>query len=356
MTLIIYKNKVAFLSLFLFLLLIAALTPYFLPERFFYDADTIVTDPYNEAGFIGSYPLSMLFYKVTKLRGVHYSLVAILQFPILFFILYKIGIPRNFYAITIKNGVVYLAMLMMAVFIAMPSKEFLTFIYVSVIVFLFQSRLPYWLSLSLSFLLMVLFGAFFRPYFILIPIIAIGMFLLSYIKLKNKNVVVVSYGLLIAVFLSLSYGLIKGEYFSASTREGINDTRINAEASNSLIISPVDTDTWYGETVGIIYGFFSVNLPINGLKHILLPQIVAFIIWQLLLFWILIVRFSWCLKERKKYKYELWVLLIIFAYFIVQGVFEPDLGSAVRHKIGMFPLIYYALYYDDFRKKIPQPV
>jgi hypothetical protein len=64
------------------------------------------------------------------------------------------------------------------------------------------------------------------------------------------------------------------------------------------------------------------------------------------------VRFAKCLKERIWYSKELLVLLVIFSFFIVQGMFEPDLGTAVRHKIGIFPLIYFALYYESFRKEL----
>ena len=41
---------------------------------------------------------------------------------------------------------------------------------------------------------------------------------------------------------------------------------------------------------------------------------------------------------------------------MVQGVFEPDLGTSIRHKIGFLPLIYFALYYDRFieREKLPK--
>jgi hypothetical protein len=52
-------------------------------------------------------------------------------------------------------------------------------------------------------------------------------------------------------------------------------------------------------------------------------------------------------KNRKQYQFELWTLLILFAFFIVQGIFEPDLGTSIRHKIGLFSLIYFALYYED---------
>jgi hypothetical protein len=33
----------------------------------------------------------------------------------------------------------------------------------------------------------------------------------------------------------------------------------------------IKPDTWYGEAVGIMG--FTVNVPINGLKHLLSPQI-----------------------------------------------------------------------------------
>ena len=120
-----------------------------------------------------------------------------------------------------------------------------------------------------------------------------------------------------------------------------------------MIVSPIETDTWYGETIGVVNGFIAVNIPVvEGLKHILSPQIIAFIVWQLFLFYILLKRFSWCISDRDNNQMQLWAILIIFSYFIIQGLFEPDLGSAIRHKMGFFPLIYFALYYEHFRKEL----
>jgi len=111
---------------------------------------------------------------------------------------------------------------------------------------------------------------------------------------------------------------------------------VHSADANSMISSLVKPETWYGETIGILYGFVSINIPVNGLKHLLSPQIIAFVIWDIFLFCILLVFFSGCLKNRKKYKYELWILLISFSYFIVQGIFKSDLGTAIRHKMGVF--------------------
>lgn len=348
------KNSTAtFIMLFIANLIVAVSAFYILPKRFFYDSAIIAFDRGNEIGFLGSYPLTILFYKVTGLRYLPFPLIALIQYPILAFLLYKIGVPSNFDKINVKNILVYLGLFMMAIFMSMPSKEFITFLYLTLIVFIYMDRsISFWKSIVLSMFLLALFGALYRPYFLLMPIIAFAMYGVSFIKFKNKTLVTIFYGLLITIFMSLSYGILKGHYFSESSREVVNATRVNISDANSMIVSPVKPDTWYGEMIGILYGFFTVNIPINGLKHLLSPQIIAFVIWELFLFYILLVRFSSCLKNREKYKYELWILLILFSYFIVQGVFEPDLGTAIRHKIGVFPLIYYALYYEHFRKEL----
>lgn len=347
------KSTVAFLLIAMANLVVAFAAFFVLPPKFFYDAVIIAFDKGNEIGYFGSYPLTILFYKITGLRYLPFPIIALIQFPILMYALYKIGVPENFEKVNIKNILVYLGIFMIAIFISMPSKEFITFLYVTPIVFICMSKqFSFKKKILMSFLLLMVFGALYRPYFALIPIVGFGMYLISFINFKNKTVSTIFYGLLIAVFLSLSYGVLKGQYFSEISREVVNTTRIGSGDANSMIVSPVKPDTWYGEIIAVFYGFFTVNVPVNGLKHILSPQIIVFVIWQLLLFYILLVRFSKCLKERKKYPNELFALLILFSFFILQGVFEPDLGSAIKHKIGIFPLIYFALYYEHFRKEL----
>jgi hypothetical protein len=353
MQILIKRSTATFIVLFILNLAVTVLAFYVLPKRFFYDAVTIAFDKGNEIGFMGSYPLTILFYKITGLRYLPFPIVGLIQFPILMYVLHKIGIPIDFEKLNIKNILVYLGILMIAIFMSMPSKEFITYLFVSLVVFVFlNEKVSFRTSLFFSLFLLAVFGIFYRPYFFLIPIIAVVMYGASLVNFKNKTLTVIFYGLIIAIFLSLCYGVVSGHYFSEISREVVNSSRLGSADANSSIISPIKPDTWYGETVGIVYGFFSVNLPLNGFKYIFSPQILLFVIWQLFLFYILLVRFSRCIEARDKNKNELWILLILFAFFIVQGVFEPDLGSAVRHKIGVFPLIYYALYYDHFRKKL----
>jgi hypothetical protein len=340
------------MALFGINVLISAFAFLFLPKRYFNDTIIIVFDKLHEIGWVGSYPFTIMFYSITKLKYLPFFIIALIQFPICVYLLYKIGIPSNFHKITVKNILVYISFFLMAIFLSMPSKEFINFMYISLIPFVFLKT--NWTTLKKVIVVMVLllfFGSFFRTYYLLIPIISIGMYFITKVNFKNKAITSIFYGITIIIFLSIAHGLVKGKHLSESNREVFNAER--TKDNNSAIVSPISTKTWYGETVGIIYGFFEINIPIiEGFKHILSPQIISFIIWQLFLFYILLVRLARCLKEKKNNKDELWILLIVFSYFIVQGLFEPDLGSAVRHKIGVFPIIYFVLYYDYFRKNI----
>lgn len=353
---VIKKNKAVFVGLFFGVLIIALLTPFILPARYFNDTVIIVFDKHHEIGWFGSYPFAIMFYKLTGLRNLPFFVIALIQFPIVTYILYKIGVPSNFHKLNVKNGLVYVAFLLTGIYMSMPTKEFITFLMFCTIPFIFQSDKKPRFKIILALILTACFS-FFRPYYILLPIFAIAMYVVSYIKFQNKTFSTIFYGLLIAIFLSFSHGVIRGEYISKLTRENYVINNSNKNNINTAIVSPISQDTWYGEAFGIVYGFMAVNVPIaEAVKHVLSPQVLAFVIWQLLIFYILFVRFSRCLKNRKRYQFELWTLLILFAYFIVQGIFEPDLGTSIRHKIGLFPLIYFALYYENFRKDIQQSI
>jgi hypothetical protein len=352
MALHVKKNNFTFFSLFLINLFISVFALYILPDRFFNDTKIIVFDKWNEIGFFGSYPFTILFYKVTLLKHLPFPLIALIQYPLLVYILYKLGVPVNFHKINVKNILVYIAFSMMALFVSMPSKEFITFLFVSLVPYIYNKQnLSPRKKIIYALLIFLIFGSFFRQYYLIIPILAVGMYIVTLIKFKEKTFKTVFYGLIIALFLSFSHDIVKGEYLSKATREDYTTEQKVKLKINSVIESPISQETWYGESVGIFYGFFAVNIPlIEGLKHLFSPQIIAFILWQLLMFYILLKRLSWCIQNKEEKQFELWSLLILFSYFIVQGIFEPDLGTSTRHKIGFFPLIYYVLYYDYIRK------
>ena len=348
------RSQAAFLIIAILTVVLGVLAIYYLPERFFYDGETIINDYDNEKGFIGSYPVTMSFYEYTGLGNLPVPLVALIQLTILLWVIYKIGLPDKFARLNLRNILAYSMILMMAFYISMPSKEFLTFLFIALIVRIFQKRdLSITAGIGLVFLMLILFGIWYRPYYVILPLLTLMIYFASQIKIKQQVWAACITGFVVMIFISISYGFLKGEFISESTRESLNAERLGELATNSVINSPVKPDTWYGESFSILYGFISVNLPVNGLRHLLKPQILIFVVWQLILSIYLLVLFKNALKNRLKNSYEIWAFSLVFSYFILQGVFEPDLGSAVKHKIGILPLLYFTLYYDYFRKNIP---
>jgi hypothetical protein len=229
MSFIIKKNTATFLLLFGLNLGLAFAASFFLPPKFFYDAAIIAYDKGNEIGYFGSYPLTILFYKITGLRYLPFAVIALIQFPILILILYKIGIPSTFEKITIKNVLVYFSFSIIAIFISMPSKEFLTFLYFSLIVFLFQKKIfNFKTNLLIALLLFVFFGALYRPYFVLLPLVAMSMYCISCVKIQNRTFATLCYGIGVMILLSLSYGVVQGKFLSEQTREFLNLARLNS--------------------------------------------------------------------------------------------------------------------------------
>lgn len=328
----------------------------FLPERFMYDAHIIIDRAHLEKGWIGSYPFTMMFYDSTGLSKWSFPAIALVQLPVVFFLMSRLKIPDHFYRLNLKNLIIWLGLLMYGVYVGFPSKEFITALYIYLVCMVLITPISLVKKILFSSLMLVFFGWFYRQYFILVPVLALVIYGMSFIRLKNRVLSLIVVGLITASFMSLSYGVLKGEFMSQSSREVLNKRRLKEGDANAatMIVSPVETDQFHGEVVGIVYGFFTVNLPISGLRFLLKPHVLAFVVWQLALFLYLLYIYHIILRDRKTYAHQQWVFHLLFAYFIIQGVFEPDLGSAVKHKLGVFPLIWLAMYYNKGLIKTPK--
>ncbi|MFV0237928.1 MAG: hypothetical protein ACK5HU_05295 [Flavobacteriales bacterium] len=348
---VIKKNTLIFYMICFLGLIIATLGSFVLPVRFFSDANLIINDPNNEIGLLGSYPLTIYFYNITYLNKLPTFFIGFIQFSFVIYFLIRLGIPSNFNLFTkTKNIITYLFILITAVYLCMPTKEFLTLLLILPIVFIIKNRV---FSLNKTilffFLWLIIIGIFFRPYFILISLMIIFFYFMSKMNLKKASLYHLAIGFLFVIFISFSYHIYENQYLSHKTRTEVNKDRINRNDASSIIIPPFETTTWYGEVTSIIYGFFSVNFPMNGLKHYNKPQILFFVFWQVLLLIIIFYRYNFITEKHKSY--ETWLFYFIISYFLIQGVFEPDLGSAVKHKAGIFLIIYYFLYYDQIKSK-----
>lgn len=346
-------GKEFFILLCLLSIIFGAVSYYILPEKFFFDARLIVEDPFKERSFFGgSFPLTMSVYHYSGLSFLPYSIVAVIQLAIVFYCLNKIALPKDFNVFKIRNLFIYVSFFLCAIFIGQPSKEFISFLLMMVIVGVLQDEKTSFERKIIYIALLLFASSVFRPYLLIIPFLLVSMLFFSRLKIReNKPVWILIFCFSLLLVLSVVFKVIKGDYLSEYARERINDLRVNDLYANTIIVSPLRPTSFFGEVVSIFYGNFSVNFPINALRFYYKPQIIFFVLWQIVLFVIFFQRLRQYLVDIKKYKVELVVALLLLSFFALQGVFEPDLGSAIRHKIGIFPLIYYMIYDESICKR-----
>ena len=342
------KNQTLFVTIAFISIVLGVFAHQLLPEKYYYDAVLIAIDPYNQKGFINSYPVAMMFYDIFFLNKLSYPILAIFQLLIIFYCFYRLSIPKNFTRLYLSNILIWSALIALSIYISMPSKEFINILFIFLIAFILKSiQLRQKIKITIILVLFVLFGLWYRIYFIMIPVLAVTSFMVFRLKIRKKIIVSIFVSVLAAIFMSVSYAVVSGEYMSESTREELNEKRKGRQDSQTLILSPVKTNSPIGEAVGIMYGYVTVSLPFESLiKFYYKPQVILFSIWQILLFYVLIIKFNKASKESTSvYDERLWLFHIVFSYFVIQGVFEPDLGSSIRHKFGVLPIIYQAIFY-----------
>ena len=346
------KSKFIFFSFAFLGLIIAISSSFILPKKYFSDALTIIHNPWNLSGIIGGFQFSIFFYSITGMRWMPFPLVALIQYPILIYILTKIGIPSNFDKAKMTNIIMYFSFFVIGIYISMQTKEFISFIFCAFLVFIIRNKKDILKNRIIICSSLILFAMIFRTYFYAILILCISFSVLSFLKFKFNTFLIIIFGLLVIILISFVHNIGNKGYMSDKTRTELNEERLDdpkiKEESRSAIIPPLPTNTWYGEVVSILYGFMVVNIPITSIFSTS-PQIIIFAIWQLGLFFCLSLKFDQILRAKKNNNIS-WACYITFSFFIVQGLFEPDLGSSIRHKAGIFPLIYFILFYDDKEK------
>ena len=351
---LINRKNILFFSAWVMAFLIAITSFMFLPEKFFYDSNEILKTSYSMGNWLkGSYPFTSNFYHIIGLSYLPFSLIGFFQIALLFVLTIFIVIPKKFTLLHLEHIIVAFSILLLGVFLGQPSKEFIAFLIMYLVLIIIQKH-EYSLQYRcvLSSVLLIVIAVLFRPYYVLLPFLVLGMYLTLLITKKQKIFWVIFSGIAMLIVVSLIVYSLKYEYLTELYREQVNDPRRGEEYANSIISSPLRPNTFLNEIFSIFYGIISVNIPIEGLRHITKPQIIIFVLWQL---FFISLFFKMLIKSIESYsqnKEKVLILFFLLSFFIVQGVFEPDLGSAIRHKIGVFPFIYYIFIYEkfDFRR------
>ena len=134
------KNQILFVTIAFISIVLGVFAHQLLPEKYYYDAVLIAIDPYNQKGFINSYPVAMMFYDIFFLNKLSYPILAIFQLLIIFYCFYRLSIPKNFTRLYLSNILIWSALIALSIYISMPSKEFINILFIFLIAFILKSK------------------------------------------------------------------------------------------------------------------------------------------------------------------------------------------------------------------------
>lgn len=341
-------NKGTLIVLVLVAILLAKIVQLFLlPEKYFYDAQSVMT--LLENGFISGYPLNFWiaaqFFKPLYVIGFHTmeSMIMILSIVcniFMIFFIYKHVYLNDLFNLTIT----ILYMMMINIYIFMPMKEFIQFLLMMLYFYIFKSKrktLNSKRKKSCAILFVtVLIGIMFREYYLLIAAIFVCL-LLFFKRLKNDNLLVNIKHLLllfsgVVATLYLSRIIVPNMYERlASLKYNLTYFRVGSSSANTLILDKFENSNPLYFTINIVINVFRLLFPIELLFVSFNPLYMMTIVVQALLF-LYLMRLRKKAEQSETHKMLYYFFL---AFIFVSAIFEPDYGSVMRHFSALYPII-----------------
>lgn len=303
-----------------------------LPARFSYDGDHIQQIAAGTASSFGDSNFGNAAEAYKALGLAHHPLVAsLLGYAAFLWIVLlarrRIRVPRPQVAV-----LVVLVVILGAVYVGYYSKDVLVLPVVA-LVFILTGNAP-WRQVVVV-VAMVVYALLFRSYWILLAALYVGFQLF---RLSRRSVGVIALSLIMssfaigaAVYVFLG---VPADYYRLSANAG-RDLSFDAKSA--------------------IYPFISVGEPISGLINsaitsvtLVLPVPLALRLSPYYLLVTAAIVFMWfCFfggarEHRASGETDVVLsssIVLLAAFVVVQGLFEPDYGSALRHLTPLLPLL-----------------
>ncbi len=341
------KKKMEVIIYFYILLILGFLVVIFseniLPDKYFIDSNTIreyfdIANDFSLKFFEGFWNTAWLYklMLINKLDSrvlegiVNYSIYYIcLIFTIL---LLKKNIPLKYALLLLVWNIpaaIYLGQLTKEIFIV-------PILVLQIVAFQKKSRF----LIFLSILLIIFYAMFFRNYWLIIICMTIMIFLVRIYFIKYNFIVktfMVISGML-AIFVVANFG---GMYLTDS-RFNVNEILESETMINNLLINT----SVFSDLVNWFIAWVSILFPLPLLVKGGLTQ-KCFLILAIYTFYVFIKcirRYNKNSKETKDYSVE-WSIAFVISFSMVQGIFEPDYGSVLKHQVVMIPMYFYVILY-----------
>lgn len=171
----------------------------------------------------------------------------------------------------------------------------------------------------------------FRPYWLLVLV----LWFIVYWFVRRRMHLALQFLALCAtlVVLSGASSLARGEYIT-SERAALNAQRLGSPDAITLIVNPLMPDNVLSDTVNMVTGALRIAFPLELILH---PSVLRWGAGAFQLLTTLAVLAAGLRRPRGGERGADGLVALWIAFVVVQGMFEPDFGSAVKHAMDVSP-------------------
>ncbi|MBU8686476.1 hypothetical protein KM918_03800 [Priestia megaterium] len=338
--------------------IIIFLAPHILPDKYFYDAITIrkqYTQLQNSSfEFFDSYANTARFYRFFGIDQLNSSLLeGCFAYSIVFISLF---FTFKFTNTQINKQIamfIFIWNVPVSIYLGQLSKDAIAFLFMGLITFLVIKSEK--LTLFKILLLIVIYALFFRSYWFtygVFVLINYSILLNGYKIFKSQTLKIMCYivGILALFITSNIFGTALTD-----SRTSVNMFREGSVDANTLISNYMPNSNFLTDMINWMVAFITIVFPISLVPRMNILSL-AFTLWNIFNIYFLFRVFrntiTYNLNDRDIKKIKL-IFTLIISFTFTQALFEPDLGSFLRHQLIQLPPSFYLLLtcYKGYRKK-----
>lgn len=298
----------------------------FLPGNFFVDS-MVIRSLINRTSIkfdsSDSYASTAAFYKLLGFNGnTPHFFESLLSTVVLLIFLYILVNNENFIALSLSNFfTLSFTIFFYLSFFSVISKDLIAFSLL-LLSFFFYGKKGFFIALLTSILV---YGLFFRSYWLLL----IPLIFLVYQFLKRKHLfTMIIFIIMFIVVVSYLYFLFDGTYISFLRYQTHTVLSANTNINNLF-----PADNFLHDVLNSLNTILNLIVPADGLGS---SSEVLYYLWTYYVLYLCINAFR---HEQKSRANSNLVIASFISFIIIQGLFEPDMGSALRHQLVFSMLI-----------------
>ncbi|MEE4025356.1 hypothetical protein V1Y59_19885 [Gordonia sp. PKS22-38] len=309
-----------------------------LPDKFSYDGDFIqrIANGTGIARGDNSYTNTGAFYRILNLEDspILSGLLGLTAFTLLCALVVSKSVRQIYWPASL--AVVGASTIFAAVYLGYYSKEIIVLAIVATIV-----AMPERVECEVAIIaVMLAYAALFRPYWMIIAAIYAICRLLPTRSVNLKSLLTASVIVLVLISVVFEVGLgVSLDYY----RQSVNDIRGAGSDSITRIepyvsIAPSQLESVVNVTITLITLFFPFPLIFLGSAYYVGIVCSVSVVWLTFLLAVSRLGAGDIVSLKKTMRLSRCISLA-FAFIVVQALFEPDFGSAVRHQVPIMPAV-----------------